>query len=405
VLGLFVVLLGHVPRTALAQVQVEGATVLGIKRTRPSTVLDLLPREPPSEYTDAELKETERRVSNLYIFDKVSVTRSDDRVVFDLREKWTLIPDVAFATGKTIDDLYISLGASEYNLFGMASTLSLNVYREQRGFGFGVLFKEHESRCDRWAFGGLGNYYTTSTRFDDGNAWYTTIGEFGLSATSTPLVGDHLRARTSFTFAHETLSDVEGPVRPPNGSELKLGGELVWDSYRFHDLVPSGFGIALGAGPGIFLPAKQPRAYAELGTRGALPLARYTVFTGRVEAVWTSRGNVNHSSLLGSIEGVRGLADAFYRNWAQVFTNLELRQALPLFDRLALQLVAFADAGVFAELDARGQHRATRGAFSGGLGGRLVPTFLAQLLFRVDVARLVVPHQDWFVQFGLSQYF
>jgi hypothetical protein len=36
---------------------------------------------------------------------------------------------------------------------------------------------------------------------------------------------------------------------------------------------------------------------------------------------------------------------------------------------------------------------------------RLVPTWLAELVVRVDAGRLVAPEPRWFVQLGLNQYF
>jgi len=267
------------------------------------------------------------------------------------------------------------------------------------------LFSEHESRRHRWAFGGQASYGSSSMRFTDGNAWFKTLGEVNVWATSVPLAGPHLRGRTSLFYAHEKISEVEGPVRPPDGSTIGGGAELVWDGYRFDDLVPSGIKAQLGAGAGAFVPAKQARGYAELSLTAAQPLWPYAVLLARAEGNWTSRGNVNHSSLVGSIEGVRGLEDSLYRNWLQAYTNVELRQALKLFDRLALQAVVFADAAAFAELSAKGAQNGSERAFSGGVGARVIPTFLASLLFRVDVARLVLPTEAWFYQLGVSQYF
>ena len=149
----------------------------------------------------------------------------------------------------------------------------------------------------------------------------------------------------------------------------------------------------------------QPRAYAELNIVAAQPLWPYAALLTRIDGTWTNRGNANHSALVGSIEGVRGLEDSLYRNWLQTFANLELRQSLKVFDRLALQAVVFADAAMFARLSAAGERAGTGRAFSGGVGARVIPTFLASLLFRVDVARLVLPYEDWFVQLGVSQYF
>jgi hypothetical protein len=49
--------------------------VYGLSRTRLDTVLELLPRAPPAQYSAVELIEFERRLANLAIFDLVRVTR------------------------------------------------------------------------------------------------------------------------------------------------------------------------------------------------------------------------------------------------------------------------------------------------------------------------------------------
>jgi hypothetical protein len=138
---------------------------------------------------------------------------------------------------------------------------------------------------------------------------------------------------------------------------------------------------------------------------GALPLARYTVLAARFEGALKNRGNPNHSYLIGSIYGVRGLEDSFYRNWIQGFVNVELRQAIPIFDRFAVQVVAFADGALFERLTVRGERGDFERALSAGAGARIVPTFLTQLLLRVDLARLLWPESTWFWQVGVTQYF
>jgi hypothetical protein len=187
------------------------------------------------------------------------------------------------------------------------------------------------------------------------------------------------------------IEDVEGDIRHPSGHYIQPALEIIWDAYHFDDLVPRGLQAYFGAGPGIMLPSKQGRHWVELEVIGAIPLARYTVLAGRFEGVLKNRGNPNHNYLIGSIYGVRGLEDSFYRSWVQGFVNVELRQALPLFSRLALQFVAFADAGVFERLTVRGTRGDFEQAVSAGMGARLVPTFLTQLLLRVDLARLLWP--------------
>jgi hypothetical protein len=109
--------------------------------------------------------------------------------------------------------------------------------------------------------------------------------------------------------------------------------------------------------------------------------------------------------LIGSITGVRGLSDNLYRNRAQAYVNLEFRHAIPLAPRWALQGVLFSDLGAFESFSEDGNTQAWRGAVNTGGGFRLIPTFLANTLLRVDVARLWTPSPDILVQFGITQYF
>jgi hypothetical protein len=137
-----------------------------------------------------------------------------------------------------------------------------------------------------------------------------------------------------------------------------------------------------------------------------LPLAPTTVFmiNGVAEAVNNS-GNPNHSLLLGSITGIRGLSDNLYRNRAQAYTNLEFRHAISLAPRWALQGVVFSDFGTFQSFTDEGRTRGWQNAINVGGGVRLIPTFLANTLLRVDFAQLLAPSPNSLVQFGITQYF
>ena len=54
----------------------EPVTLRGLERTRPETVLELLPRAPPAHYTEAELVQFPRRLPNLGIFDHAPLERT-----------------------------------------------------------------------------------------------------------------------------------------------------------------------------------------------------------------------------------------------------------------------------------------------------------------------------------------
>jgi hypothetical protein len=385
--------------------EIEGLRVRGAKRTREDTMLALLPRPPPADYSEAELEDFERRLNNLAIFDRVTVARSGAQLEVAVREKWTLIPDFALATGKTPADLYLAAGATEYNFLGRAAELSVSAYREQRGLGFSLGLSEHDYRQHRWSYGVLASYGSASSRFDDGRSWFTTGPTLTAWVSSPPVLSRYYRYQVSLFFQSERIDEVEGDYRPPDGHAVQLGLGLTYDRYRWSDLVPRGFKLSVTCGPGFFVPAAQARHFAELQATAALPLARYTVLAARSASALSSRGNANASYLLGSIDGVRGLDDARYRNWAQSSLNVELRQAVPVFERLALQLVAFGDVAGFQRMDAFGRRGEGVFAAAVGLGARILPTFLAQFVLRFDMARLLAPSPAWFPQLGIAQYF
>lgn len=299
------------------------------------------------------------------------------------------------------------LGLTEYNTLGTANQTGASVYREQRGWGVAAWFGEHPYRRHRWTFGVDGSFDTSSFRFDDGSGWRTTQAGGTVVLTSPPSLNQYVNQRLGLAYARETIDDVRGPTRPPNSHSVQTYLGVSWDRYRWKDLVPSGIkgevfvGFGLLAGPAV----AQPRHSAEVTAIGALPFGATTVLMARASGTVRTRGNPLFSSLLGSIQGVRGLEDALYRNWVQTYANVELRQSVRIAPRWALQAVLFADAAVFERLTAAGGRGQAETAFGTGLGGRIVPTWLANVVVRVDGARLVLPEPRWFVQFGLSQYF
>lgn len=400
--------------------RIERVEIVGAHRTAHATILELLPRQPPAIYTDTELDELERRLRNLEIFDFVSVRRGEAGegveggvprvhvVRVTIREKWTLIPSVDFASGATLADTFFAVGATEYNFLGRASLLGLSVSHEQRGWNFILDFSEHAYRPDRWTVGGEAFYVTSGIRFDDSNdAWFRNRTGSTISLTSPMPHGSFWRYRVGATYLREVAEDPEGTYRPPNGHAIGTAMTLIWDRYVWNDLVPSGYRATLTVSPGWFFGPHPPqsRHRAELLLNGSLPLTRSTALMGRVVGGINSTGNSNFSMLVGSYSGVRGLEDALYRNWMQAYATVELRQTIRIAERWAVQPVLFADGAAFEQMDAHGERTARSAALGAGAGARIIPMALAGLLLRVDVARLLLPYENLFVQFGTSQYF
>lgn len=388
-------------------VSIETVTIEGLLHTKPETILRLLPRSVPAEFTRAEVEEFERRVRNLSLFDSVQVTRDGQTVTIEVQEKVTLAPILNFTSGSSVKDLNATGGLVEYNLFGTGTQLGGQFSYSQRGPNVDVWLSQHAYEPGRWAKEIKGSYNVNGIRFSDTEATWTRnrIGsEFELKGPYR--YGSPLRYEVVVRFYREMIGDEKGLHRPPDGYFIGVIPEVTWDKYHWHDLVPSGYRIGLELHTGYLFGANQQRHEAEVRYLQGIPLGATTVFMiNSVAGAVNNSGNPNHSLLIGSITGVRGLSDNLFRNRAQAYTNLEFRHAIHIAPRWAVQGVLFSDIGVFQSFTEQGQLRAWRGAVSLGGGVRVIPTFLSNTLLRVDIGHLLSPSPNSLIQFGITQYF
>lgn len=396
---------------AEASVELTGVVIDGNTRTREVTFLELLPRPLPDRYTRAEVAEFERRVRNLSLFDDVSVALEGSALHVRVREKTTIAPIVELSTGKTLRDSSGKLGVVEYNLLGRAIELGGSLAYSSRGPQLEAWIMEHSFRPRRWNFELETFFVGSELRFEGHDTtWQRTRAGAELSLKAPYTYRSPLRYEQLLTAYREVLTFVEGagPI-PRDGVYLGVGSELTWDRYRFHDLVPGGWLATLEARPGVFVGPAEPRHEARLTSKGSVPLGPWTALVVRGVFEAANGGNVNHSALIGSQRGVRGLPDTLYRSGWIAFANVELRHAVELATRWFLQPVVFTDGGCFQPLDRSGGFERARCALAVGAGVRLLPTALVDTLLRLDGARLLAPmlsdeHGQWLVQFGINQY-
>lgn len=388
-------------------VWIDAVHIEGLIHTKPETILRLLPRSSPAEYTRAEVEEFERRVRNLSLFDHVQITREGPMVTVAVQEKVTLAPILNFTSGSSLKDLNATAGLVEYNLFGTGTHLGGQFNYSQRGPNVEVWLSQHAYEPKRWAKEIKGSYHANGIRFADSTSNWTRNRIGGEVELKGPYwYGSPLRYEVVLKVYRELIDDEKGGQRPPDGYYVGLIPEVMWDKYHWHDLVPSGYRIGLELRPGFFFGANQQRHEAQLSYLQGIPLGSTSVLMihSIAEAVNNS-GNPNHSVLIGSIAGVRGLSDNLYRNRAQAYTNLELRHAVQVAPRWAIQGVLFSDFGTFQSFTEDGKVQDWRGTVNIGAGVRIVPTFLSHTLLRVDVAHLFSPSQNSLIQFGITQYF
>jgi hypothetical protein len=388
-------------------VWIDAVRIEGLIHTKQETIVRLLPRSLPTEFTRAEIEEFERRVRNLSLFDHVQLTRDGHVVTVEAHEKVTLAPILNFTSGSSTKDLNATVGLVEYNLFGTGTQLGGQFNYSQRGPNIDLWLSQHPFEPGRWAKELKAFYASNGIRFADSAASWTRNrmgGEFELRGPYA--YGSPFRYEVVLEVYRELVDQDQPGPRQANGYYVGLIPELTWDQYHWHDLVPKGYRIALELKPGFLFAANQQRHEVKLRYLQGLPMGNMSVFMiNTVAEAVNDSGNANHSLLLGSITGVRGLSDNLYRNQVHAYTNLEFRHAVKVAARWAFQGVLFTDFGAFRPFTETGSVRDWLGAVNVGAGGRLVPTFLSNTLLRVDVARLFSPNPNSLIQFGITQYF
>lgn len=394
---------------AAAAYDIDTMSFEGLERTKQETLLELLPRPLPARLSGVEIVEVTRRIRNLELFDRLEVDVRGRDLHVKVRRKVTIQPIFDFSTGKTVADTSVTLGAVENDIDGHGTKLGGEVGYDERTVHFAAWLMMHPYRPRRFANEVQAYFGGSAFRFegaDAGTEWLRQRLGGELVFLLPFAFGSRWRFEIQGAVYRETFVHVEGGREPRSGVYVGPTSEIVFDAYSFHDLTPSGLRMHLEIKPGILLGPAEPRHEARLKALGAMKLLPYTALVAEGNALAVNAGNVNHSVLVGSQEGVRGLPDALFRTRSAAYLNVELRQAIPLGKRWYVQGVLFSDQAGFEPMTARGHATDARFAWSTGFGARLLPTALVDTLLRVDVARLHYPTElaSWFVQVGISQY-
>lgn len=380
--------------------------VRGVERTRAAAIEELLPRPLPNTYSEQEIREFKRRTGNLQLFDHVSVGEEGTLLRVDVREKFSISPIVDLSTGKTLRDTSATLGAVENNIDGDGTRLGGYAKYSERGPQFSIWLAQHSYHPAAWQKEAEVFFSGSSFRFvGSPETWQRTRLGGDVEVKTPYSYSSALRYEFVVAAYRERLTLAGAGAVPKDGTFLGTASELIWDRYSWNDTTPRGVRITAEFRPGVFVGPAEPRFEARVEAVGAIPLGARSVVTFRATGEGVNAGNPNHSELLGSQRGVRGLPDTLYRDQAHAFANVEFRHAIEIAKRWYVQPVAFVDGAGFLPMDANGRATSWKAALAGGAGVRLIPTWLVKTLLRVDGAHLFTPTSEWFVQFGIDQYF
>jgi len=389
----------------------------GFSRTDLAVLDEVLPRKLPACLDEAELAEFERRLWTLGLFDAVKVSCGEGALSVTVREKWTLIPSIDFSTSQELKDRYLFLALVESNVAGRAVECGFYGAYYERALNGEVWCSQHQYMSRGLAFEMNAHHVGSGFVFDDETFTWERRRSGVRMGVRLPFPYE-----TAWRFSmhpHTYKERVSGEPPPEMNESGWYGGaglRVVRDAYEWHDLAPKGLRLGLEVTPGFFFGSTDRRGRHSV-TAQILAAFRFGERTGLVSNVVgeaVDPGDPNHSFLLGSISswrgsfgtigGLRGLPDNRNRNAWHLFSNIELRHSFSITSRLYLQTALFTDGGVYRRMNSVGQVLDVEPGLSSGAGLRLLPTFLAGVILRVDGGRLLIPEPAWFVQLALSQY-
>jgi hypothetical protein len=385
--------------------EITAIEIQGNESTKKETLIEILPRGLPTTMTNAEIAEYSRRIKNLGIFEYVSVLKQGNTLLVNLRRKTTLSPIIDLTTGKSLEDTSAKFGLNEYDFLGTATKLGAQVGYDDRNLNFQAWIAEHDYRNNRWARELEVYRLSSSFRFDDSkDEWKRHRLGAAFEIVSPFRYDSPVLYEFQVQVYKETYSDDTTDKNQENA--IYYGGlfEVIYDRYSWDDLHPDGFKGVVEIRPGQ-MDNGEFRGEAAAKFLAATPIAKKTSVVTNAKAAVVNSGNVNHSLLIGSQHGVRGLDDSLYRTSALSYLNVEVRHSIQTWEKVFLQPVFFVDAARFRPMDAEGNNQQWTNALSTGIGVRIIPTTLTNLLFRADIARLHTPSDEWFLQLGLTQYF
>ena len=386
-------------------IKITSIEIQGNESTKKENLIEILPRELPTKMTNKEIAEYSRRIKNLGIFEYVSVLKQGNTLLVNLRRKTTLTPIINLTTGKSLEDTSAKFGLNEYDFLGTATKLGAQASYDDRNLNFQAWIAEHDYRNNRWARELEVYRLSSSFRFENSSdEWKRNRLGAAFEIVSPFKYDSPLLYEVQVQVYKESYSDKSTDKEQESAIYYGALFEIIYDRYSWDDLHSHGFKGVVEMRPGQ-MDNGDFRGEAVAKFIAATPLAKKTSIVTNGKVAIVNSGNVNHSLLIGSKHGVRGLDDSLYRTSTMSYLNVEARHSIQTWEKVFLQPVVFVDVARFRPMDADGNNQAWTNALSTGIGVRMIPTTYTNLLFRADLARLHTPSDEWFLQIGLTQYF
>lgn len=386
--------------------RIDAIEVQGLTRTNLGVVTREIPFRAGQVVSQDEWDFAILRLWNLNLFDTIDAHVDRDPkthrsvAIFKLRERWTLIPLIAFGDGGGVG--FLQLGAADTNLAGRYVTLGAKYERFAVFDGFQVWLRDPRLMHSMWDALVMGEQLVRP-RQDYADRRLRLATELGWQGWR-----DRLRAAWRLTLQRNTMVPRDGSDPGPDpphiwSREMELGlriGRI--DTVRLRE---GGSAVEVR----LSINANDPNFtnhFAQVWLEGqmyAMPGERWNL-AARLQAAAQGNAPIPLQFYVGGLELVRGYPDSAVRTDRYAVLNAEARFIAWDWHYLALMPAVFVDAGLAGR-----QEGGVKPMLSAGGGVRVLFPTLVESGIRLDFATPLLkdacPGSCQFFSVGVYQFF
>ncbi len=423
----------ELPPEACENLEIASVQMKGLVRTQEAFVFKKIDLLPKTSFQTHLFKNSLQNLKNLQIFSKINVKTYKNKknqldIIFEVEEKWTLLPYFLLGSGGGVS--YLVIGLYDTNFLGQLYTLNFTYgcknencstflfFRNPSIFGSNfnlanyitqennVFHMYNPDRSIRGSFTNKKEMFNSYTDFKINPSFLLGIGFLYQknSLSSFGLTADHIQTNLSNKY-----------VLPAQNSSLALETRVTLGKIDYDQVLQKGaqFVSILNSTGSAYKDKKNN--YTSLNNTLLFyfpytPFPFLKIFAFK-NAYFALRSNLSLTSseqesqyyFVGGLDKVRGFYDVEFSGKYAWFTNFEYRIPSFINEYFMLQHAFFVDSGfasnTFFDLFS------SKTGMSLGTGIRIVPLKINRVALRFDYATLLNPLKGFGINFGLLQFF
>jgi outer membrane protein assembly factor BamA len=399
-----------------SQFNIKEIKINGLKKTNLAIIRNEFALNLEEPTSQDEIDEGIRRLKNTNLFSDISYKIENEKLILNLKERWTTIPVLKFASGGGVTQT--TLGVYDPNSFGDFLELG-GQYQRLGETNSGVLWfknprlfgKRQGLDLQFWKTARLRTKYNQDAESPIEKAGFLHLrdqiylGYFKEINNQTRLDISYEYHSDSFSnkIVPESIKNTGTNLLPPSSKFHFIGGEITLGRINYDQHLVDGSQLEISTQFGLSeLNSSKHFISSQVNGRYFKTISKNHTFAQRLLLGATSTETIQYWFYLGGLDRIRGFVDNRFADRIFWLSNTEYRYAFWKNSWMTLQSVAFLDL-----LDS--QEQLSDGialqAASTGVGLRFFFPKIYRFVARFDYAKPIKRDDNNAISFGVQQFF